>query len=95
MIVRKRDPKHRAGQHVHDRALDTDRFLRIHVIDVFIGSTVGDAASVPSFGKQAASPTEETGSTGDYSRTSADRRRRKDADVPRADALRLPSVRDR
>jgi hypothetical protein len=57
MLVRKRDAKHRPGKHHGDGALQFDGFVRIHLV-IFTGSTAGEAVSIPSFGKQSASPTE-------------------------------------
>jgi hypothetical protein len=95
MIVRKRDPKHRSGQHRGDRSFNRDCFLRIHHWRICGASLLihrcHDASGIvalqfPEF-------------TGDYSRMNADRRRRrrrrKDADVPRGDALRSQLTRGR
>jgi hypothetical protein len=32
MIVRERDPKHRSGQHAHDRSLQLERLFKVHKI---------------------------------------------------------------
>jgi len=34
MLIRQRDPEHGARQHRHDRSFNTDRFVRIHDVDL-------------------------------------------------------------
>jgi hypothetical protein len=46
MIVRERDPKHRSGQHRHDRSFQLERLFRVCHCRFFIGFTVGEALSV-------------------------------------------------
>ena len=64
---------------------------RLERFSEFVPISVGDAASIPLWWEAGRFPYSFPEFTGDCSRTTADRRRRrhKDADVPREAALRL------